>query len=82
MIHNDEQLELVRQQLGHLEAAYQDLEQDVRPESEQWFQLMAEGYVKEISKLRKEIERYSSARGRSEDSSIEQRARPAKRRPA
>ena len=62
MIRNQEQLELVRRQLGHLEASLQDLENDVRPKSESWFTLMSEAYVAEIAKLRAEIEDLSGRR--------------------
>lgn len=62
MIHNQEQLELVREQLGRLERALKDLEDEVRPQSEKQFRLMSEIYVEHIDKLRREIDEYRAAR--------------------
>jgi hypothetical protein len=58
MIRNDEQLALVREQLGRLEAVLHGLEEEVRPKSEKWFELMSEIYVEHIDTLRREIAEY------------------------
>ena len=62
MIRSDADLAFLKEQLGRVEAAYRDLEQDVRPKSEKWFQLMAESYLDQIAKLRREIDDYRSTR--------------------
>jgi BMFP domain-containing protein YqiC len=58
MIQNDEQLNLVRQQVGRLEDALRSLAVTVRPKSEDQFRVMAEGYVDQLDLLRREIDRY------------------------
>lgn len=65
MIQTDEELKIVRKQLGRLEAVLQDLEERVRPQSEQQFGLMSEIYVEHIAKLRQEIEAYCAAHGQT-----------------
>ena len=83
MISNDEQLALVREQLGRLEAVLQDLKDRVQPQSEKQFQLMSEIYVEHIDKLRREIDEYGAGRagGRS-GPARSRRGRPAVRRSA
>jgi len=63
MIQTDEELGVVREQLGRLEAVLDGLEREVRPKSEKQFGLMSEIYVEHIAKLRREIDEYRSARG-------------------
>jgi hypothetical protein len=58
MIQNDEQLNLVRQQVGRLEDALRSLAISVRPKSESRFRVMAEGYVDQLDILRREIDQY------------------------
>ena len=86
MIQTDEQLAFVREQLGHLEAALQDLEEEVRPQSEKQFALMSEIYVEHIAKLRREIEEYRPSTGvKGGGARTAGREKPlpaAKRRPA
>ena len=81
MIGSDEDLAFMREQLGRIEAALEDLKRDVRPKSEKWFQLMSEAYVDEIAKLRREIEDYRAGRGTFAHSGSN-RVRTARRRPA
>ena len=83
MIQTDEQLAFVREQLGHLEAALKDLEDEVRPQSEKQFRLMSEIYVEHIDKLRREIDEYRAARARGRSGAARsKRRRPAVRRSA
>jgi len=81
MIRNDQELQFVREQLGRVESAFQDLEEQVRPQSEEQFQLMAQAYVVQIEKLRRDIDEYCAGRG--ETTVNARRNRPtAKRRSA
>jgi len=84
MIQTDEELRFVREQLGRLEAVLRGLEEEVRPKSEKWFELMSEIYVEHIAKLRGEIEEYCSA-GAGAGAQAGGRERPvsaARKRPA
>lgn len=51
--------------LTRIAAALKDLGRNVRPKSEKWFALMSAAYVDEIAKLRRQIEEYCLARGKS-----------------
>ena len=77
MIQTDEELGVVREQLGRLEAVLKGLEDEVRPKSEKWFELMSEIYVEHIAKLRGEIEEYCSARKAGAGATAAARGRPA-----
>jgi len=80
MIHNDEQLALVRRQLGHLESAFRSLEKEIRPLSEIRFQLMSEAYVDEIAKLQREIDEYCATKRHA--NAVRGQSLVRKRRPA
>jgi|GEM_PF-1909601 len=58
MIHSDQQLALVREQLGRAERALKAISDEVRPVNESRFLLMAESYVDMIEELRGEIDAY------------------------
>ncbi|HXE53184.1 MAG TPA: hypothetical protein VN541_09230, partial [Tepidisphaeraceae bacterium] len=72
--------ELVREQLGRLERALKDLEDQVRPRRENQFRVMSEGYVEHIAKLPQEIGEYESRREKS--SGLKAHTPTAHRRPA
>jgi hypothetical protein len=59
MIESDNQLNQAIEQLGRMYRALRALREEVRPKSEQWFAVMAEGPLDEIAKLREEIEAYT-----------------------
>jgi len=83
MIQTDADLEVVRKQLGRLETALQDLEEEVRPQSEKQFRLMSEIYVEHIARLRGEIDQYcGKGKGKAQSSPIHDNRVVAKRRPA
>ena len=58
MIANDEQLRVVQEQVGRLEAALRSLAVTVRPQNERQFRVMAEGHVDHLRQLRREIDEY------------------------
>ena len=58
MIANDEQLEMVRGQLGRLEEGLHSLAKTMRPQSETQFRVMAEGWVDQMAVLRAEVDDY------------------------
>lgn len=58
MIHNDEELQLARDQLSRAEAALSSIQCDVRPVSESRYLLMAESYLEMIQKLQADINEY------------------------
>ncbi|HVA51687.1 MAG TPA: hypothetical protein VNH11_35430 [Pirellulales bacterium] len=58
MIRNDEELEVVRQQLGRAEAAFLSLEKSMLPKNRAKFNLMSEGYLQMIVRLRSEVDAY------------------------
>jgi hypothetical protein len=58
MITNDSELEIVRRQLTHVEAALASLRRDVRPKSEKMYQLLAESYIDMLQSLRADIDKY------------------------
>jgi hypothetical protein len=58
MIENDEQLRTVKQQLERVESALHSLKQRLRPQREATFRLLSQGYVGQISALRREIDEY------------------------
>ena len=66
MIANNEQLELVRQQLGRAEAALASIATEVRPHSEERYQLLAESYEAMIVELREQIDQYRRQSGSAE----------------
>ena len=81
MIQNQQQVELVREQLAHLERALQDLEDQVRPQSEKQFRLMSEIYVEHIERLRREIDEHGREQGEAA-STTKRGTAPRKRRSA
>jgi hypothetical protein len=58
MITNDAELEVVRKQLGRVEAALDSLRRDVKPKSEKMYDLMAESYIEMLRSLRKDVDAY------------------------
>jgi hypothetical protein len=58
MIKNDQQLDIVREQLGLAESALDELRSEVRPKNEKMYQLMAESYIDMVLSLRSEIDAY------------------------
>jgi hypothetical protein len=61
MITNDGELALTRLQLGRVERALGALREDVLPQNEERYRLMAEPYVDQIDELRAEIDAYVRA---------------------
>lgn len=58
MIHNDEQLKVVREQLTRAESALASLRSDVRSTNEKIYQVMSESYVDTILELREQVDSY------------------------
>jgi hypothetical protein len=58
MIKNDAELEVVRSQLGRVEAALDSLRRDVKPKNENMYALMAESYIDLLHSLRADIDAY------------------------
>ena len=58
MITNDEELEIVRRQLNHVESALDSLRHDVKPKNEKLYHLMAESYIEMLQSLRADIDAY------------------------
>jgi hypothetical protein len=58
MIKNDAELEVVRSQLGRVEAALDSLRRDVKPKNENMYALMAESYIDLLQALRADIDAY------------------------
>jgi hypothetical protein len=58
MIRNDEQLAVVREQLGRVERALDSLRADVEPKNPRNFAILAEAYVDQIRELNAEIQEY------------------------
>src|SRR5437588_9768927 len=58
MIQNDAQLQVVREQLARIERALESLSRDMRGKNVGQFRVMAEGYVDQISDLRRQIDEY------------------------
>ncbi len=58
MIKNDAELEVVRSQLGRVEAALDSLRRDVKPKNENMYALMAESYIDLLHALRADIDAY------------------------
>jgi hypothetical protein len=58
MITNDAELEVVRSQVAHLDAAIEDLRQNVLPKSEQMFNLFAETPLEMRQSLQADIDAY------------------------
>lgn len=58
MIRNDEELEVVRQQLGRAEAAFLSLKKSMLPKNRAKFDLMSDGYLQMIVRLRSEVDAY------------------------
>jgi hypothetical protein len=58
MIANDEQLRVVQEQVGRPESALRSLAVTVRPQSEEQFRMMADGYIDHLRQLRREIDDY------------------------
>jgi hypothetical protein len=58
VIHNDEQLRVVRSQLTLIEDALASLHRDVYPKNPRNYAILSEGYVEQILKLRADIDAY------------------------
>lgn len=58
MITNDTELEVVRKQLAHVDAALADLRRNVLPKSESMFNLFAEAPLELRSSIQADIDRY------------------------
>ena len=58
MIANDEQFDVVREQIGRLERALQSLAREVRPKNPRQFEILAQGYVDQLTTLRAEVDEY------------------------
>lgn len=61
MIRNDDELSVVREQLGRAESALESLRHDVLPKNVNLYRVMAESYVDTIVELRGHIEAYLGA---------------------
>jgi hypothetical protein len=59
MIENDQQLNQTIEQLAGMYRALAALRREVKPKSEQWFAVMAEGPLDMIARLKAEIEAYT-----------------------
>jgi hypothetical protein len=59
MIENDQQLDQTLEQLARMYRALAALRREVKPKSEQWFAVMAEGPLDMIAQLKSEIEAYT-----------------------
>jgi hypothetical protein len=77
MIENDEQLEVVREQLGRIQRALADLRRDVYPKNKRNFAVFSEAYVDQIAELQAEIDAYKPAA----EKSSKPNGRSSKRRP-
>jgi hypothetical protein len=58
MIRTDEELAVVRSQLTLIEDALASLRREVLPKNKRNYEVLSEGYVEQIVKLRAEIEAY------------------------
>jgi hypothetical protein len=58
MITNDAELEVVRKQLGRVEAALDSLRREVKPKNEKLYELLAESYIDLLQSLRADIDAY------------------------
>jgi hypothetical protein len=58
MITNDAELEVVRRQLEHAEAALESLRRDVKPKNEKTYEVMAVSYLDLVQSFRAEIDAY------------------------
>ena len=61
MITNTDELKYVREQLVHVEPALAALRRDILPVSQEWYDLMAEGYIEQILRLREETDSHESS---------------------
>jgi signal transduction histidine kinase len=59
-ITNEVGLQQTLEAIQMMEAALADLKQTVKPQSEKWFELMAEGTRDQIEKLRAEVNDYEA----------------------
>ena len=59
---NDDELEVVRTQLAHIDAAIEDLRRNVLPKSEQMFNLFAEAPLEMRQSLQADINAYLRAK--------------------
>ena len=59
MIENDQQLNQTLEQLARMYRALSALRREVKPKSEQWFAVMAEGPLDMIADLKADIEAYT-----------------------
>jgi hypothetical protein len=58
MIHDDEELTVLKKQLGRIERALEDLRQDVLPKNPRNYEIFAEPYIDQINLLKAEIDAY------------------------
>jgi hypothetical protein len=58
MITNDTELEVVRRQVAHLDAAIEDLRRNILPKGEQMFNLLAEAPLEMRRSLQADIDAY------------------------
>ena len=58
MIHNDDELMVVRKQLRRIEDALAALRHEVLPKNQRNYEILSEGYVEQIAMLRAEIDAY------------------------
>jgi hypothetical protein len=71
MITNDAELEVVRSQVAHLDAAIDDLRQTVLPKSEQMFNVFAEAPLEMRQSLQADIDAYLASKTVPADSPTE-----------
>ena len=80
MIENDEQLEIVREQLGRIQRALDDLRREVYPKNKRNFAVFSEAYVDQIAELQAEIDAYkppAKKNGKPNGKSSKRRSRKA-----
>src|SRR5947209_7992629 len=79
MICDDEELKVVREQLGRAKRALASLRRDVYPKNKRNFAVFSEGYVDQIAELQAEIDAYeATAEKNSKPNSRSSKRRPRK----
>jgi hypothetical protein len=66
---NDAELEVVRRQVGRVEAALESLRQEVKPKGEAMYHLMAESYLDLLKSLSADVDAYLGSRQSSKPTS-------------
>lgn len=66
-IENDQQLAQVQEQLGRVQMALETIRREVLPKNATRYKLMAEGYIDQISRLRKQIDRYQNGKNQEKE---------------